>query len=251
MSGETDASVRCAHPTPAGVSASARQRGAALVVKRALDVVAAVVVLVLTLPVLIAVAVAIKLSSPGPVLYRGTRVGRGMRTFTAYKFRSMQADADETLHRRYVSGLLRAAHGGARGAPPTAITGPGEAPADRAPSGRPQFKLVDDPRVTSVGRVIRRTSVDELPQLLNVLRGEMSLVGPRPEIPYALEEYEPWQWRRFEVLPGLTGLWQTSGRSRLSPTDMLRLDVEYARAWSLALDVRILLRTPLALFAGA
>jgi lipopolysaccharide/colanic/teichoic acid biosynthesis glycosyltransferase len=105
------------------------------------------------------------------------------------------------------------------------------------------YKLEHDPRVTRVGRLLRRTSIDELPQLFNVLRGEMSLVGPRPEIAYALPEYEDWHWRRFSVLPGMTGLWQVSGRGCLPPREMLRLDVQYADTWSLGRDLSILLRT--------
>jgi lipopolysaccharide/colanic/teichoic acid biosynthesis glycosyltransferase len=143
------------------------------------------------------------------------------------KFRSMVCDADPSLHRDYVQGLMR-------GSNPCAEAGH---------ESEAIYKLPKDPRITRAGRMLRAASLDELPQLINVLRGEMSLVGPRPEVPYALETYEPWQWRRFQVLPGLTGLWQVSGRSQVSPTEMLRLDVEYVERCSLRLDWEIILRT--------
>jgi lipopolysaccharide/colanic/teichoic acid biosynthesis glycosyltransferase len=200
--------------------------------ERTIDVVAAVALLVLTAPLMAIVALLVKVDSPGPALYRGRRIGLSGRPFTVLKFRSMRTDTDDELHRRYVLGLLRdekAVH-----QPTSAIAEDDNVVA---------FKLHDDPRVTRVGRWIRATTLDELPQLVNVLRGEMSLVGPRPEVPYALEGYEPWQHERFSVRPGLTGLWQVSGRGDLSPTEMLALDVEYARRRSLRLDLAIMART--------
>lgn len=191
--------------------------------KRTLDVVGSVLLLVLVSPLLFACAIAIKLDSSGPVFYRGPRVGRDRRSFTAYKFRSMRNDADDTAHLEY---LRRSLRGDVSPAP-----------------GSELYKLVDDDRVTRVGRVLRRWSVDELPQLFNVVRGEMSLVGPRPEVPYVLDAYEAWQFKRFDVLPGMTGLWQVSGRATLSPREMLALDCRYADERSLRLDTQILLRT--------
>ena len=210
----------------APVPRSARQSGLTLAVKRGLDVAVAIVVLALAAPFLLVVALAIRVESPGPAIFRQVRVGRSGKAITVLKFRSMVADADPLVHREFILRQL--------GRESTQGTG--------------TFKVEGDPRITRVGRHIRRLSIDELPQLVNVLRGDMSLVGPRPEVPYALEAYEPWQLERFSVLPGLTGPWQVSGRSRLSPAQMLELDVDYARRWSLGLDLQILARTPPALF---
>lgn len=210
------------------VQLSTRQRGAALRLKRMIDVVGAAVLLVVLVPVLAALGVAIRLDSPGPALYRAARIGRQARVFEICKFRSMREDTDDELHARFVAQLLT----------------PTDDPSVPGPEGAGAlYKLADDPRVTRVGRVIRRLSLDEVPQLLNVLAGDMSLVGPRPEVPYALEHYEDWHWRRFAVLPGMTGLWQVSGRGHLPPLEMLRLDVEYVDRWSLWLDCRLLART--------
>jgi exopolysaccharide biosynthesis polyprenyl glycosylphosphotransferase len=166
-------------------------------------------------PLLVAIAIAIKLDSPGPVFYRQERVGKDGRRFWILKFRSMRQDADRLL--------------------PT-IRQHNEA------SG-PLFKMRADPRVTRVGRVLRRLSLDELPQLFNVLKGEMSLVGPRPPIPSEVEQYEDWQHGRLRAMPGITGLWQVSGRSEVPFHDMVRLDLHYIRNWSLGLDLEILWRT--------
>jgi lipopolysaccharide/colanic/teichoic acid biosynthesis glycosyltransferase len=219
MAGDTAAASA---ETPAS-----RQAGLPLLAKRALDVTLAAAVLVLASPVLLATAVAIFLESGRPVLFRGTRIGRGGRPFTMLKFRSMIVGADDGLHKEYVTRLLRGADD-----------------RDFEPSLRKgRYKLVDDPRITRVGRVIRRLSLDEVPQLLHVLSGKMSLVGPRPEVPYAVEAYGPSHWRRFEVLPGITGLWQVNGRAELPPAEMLRLDVEYVERWSFGLDCKLLLKT--------
>lgn len=183
--------------------------------KRVLDLVASSGMLLLLLPFFPLVALAIRLSSPGPILYRSTRLGKNGKAFTFLKFRSMVVDAHENrrhlLHLNEVDG--------------------------------PVFKLSNDPRVTRVGSFLRRTSIDELPQLINVLRGEMSLVGPRPPIPEEVEKYEPWQRRRLEVTPGITCLWQISGRSRLGFNEWMRLDLQYIQHRSLRLDLKILLRT--------
>jgi lipopolysaccharide/colanic/teichoic acid biosynthesis glycosyltransferase len=200
--------------------------------ERAMDVVAASILLLVTAPLMAIVAILVRAESPGPAIYRGRRLGLAGQPFTVFKFRSMRTDTDDELHRRYVLGLLRAEskdHQHSGGSP--------------AGDNVVAFKLQNDPRVTRVGRWIRATTLDELPQLVNVLRGEMSLVGPRPEVPYALEGYEAWQHERFSVRPGLTGLWQVSGRGDLSPREMLALDVEYARRRSLRLYVAIVART--------
>lgn len=204
------------------------------VVRRAIDLAVAVTLLVVLSPLLSLIALAVRLDSRGPALYRGTRLGRGRRPITVHKFRSMRIDASDDAHRRYVVDLLS-----------------GDADDSAPGDGRVvAFKLDRDPRVTRVGRFLRRTSLDELPQLLDVVRGDLSLVGPRPEVPYALEAYAPWHHERFAVNPGLTGLWQVSGRGDLPPRQMLALDVEYARTRTLWLDLRILVRTVPAVLRG-
>ena len=201
---------------------TAWRRQGYVLAKRLIDIAGAAVLLLLLAPLFALVAIWIKWDSPGPVLFRQKRAGRHGRPFTMYKFRSMRADADETIHQQYFLNLLQ--HSGAQG-------------------GAAVFKVPNDQRVTRVGRVLRKTSVDELPQLWNVLVGNMSLVGPRPPIPYEVDAYEPWVRQRLEAVPGLTGLWQVSGRSRLSVEEMFRLDIEYVRRQSLSLDLRILLLT--------
>ena len=161
------------------------------------------------------------IDSGWPIFYRAERIGRDGRTFTVFKFRSMRHNADASIHAEYLRDLLR-----------------GEAQATNG-----IYKIPKDPRITRVGAFLRKSSLDELPQLVNVVRSEMSLVGPRPEVSYALAEYEPWMYRRFEVTPGMTGLWQVSGRGQLTVRGMLRLDVDYADRCDLGLDVSILLRT--------
>lgn len=196
--------------------------------KRSLDVVASLLLLVLLLPVLLVLALAVRLSSPGPILFRQVRAGRYGRPFLMLKFRSMRVDGDDAAHRAYVTALLTQA------APPD--------------GGQPGvYKLAADPRITRVGSVLRRTSLDELPQLINVLRGQMSLVGPRPALPWEVDLYEDAHRRRLDVPPGLTGLWQVSGRSTLTMRQALYLDVAYADRCSWMLDLRILCRTPAAL----
>jgi lipopolysaccharide/colanic/teichoic acid biosynthesis glycosyltransferase len=203
----------------------ARPRPATSLARRALDVSVAGTVLLLMVPVIAVAAIAVRLSSPGPVLFRQRRLGRDMRPFTVLKFRTMRADADSALHRDYVRSLI------------------GTQPPEDAPDNL--YKLVIDPRVTRVGRFLRSWSLDEVPQLWNVLRGEMSLVGPRPVIEYEVEQYPDWYLRRFAVKPGLTGLWQVSGRNEKTYEEMVRFDIEYAERRSLWLDLRILARTAL------
>jgi lipopolysaccharide/colanic/teichoic acid biosynthesis glycosyltransferase len=193
--------------------------------RRALDVSIAGAALLVLVPVIAVAALAVRLTSPGPVLFRQRRLGRNMRPFTVLKFRTMRADADSAVHKEYVRQLI------------------GTQPEDQRREGL--FKLAVDDRITTVGRFLRSWSLDELPQLWNVLRGEMSLVGPRPVIEYEVEQYPDWYLRRFAVKPGLTGLWQVSGRNELSYEDMVRFDIEYAERRSLWLDLRILARTAL------
>jgi lipopolysaccharide/colanic/teichoic acid biosynthesis glycosyltransferase len=203
-------------------------------VKRVIDVVGSVFMLVALAPLMAIIALAVKISSPGPVLFRQTRVGQRGKPFTFIKFRSMTAANDPSLHRTYVKQFIR-----------------GTAAKNTNEKGEEVFKLTQDPRVTPLGKILRKTSMDELPQFWNVLRGEMSLVGPRPPIPYEVESYDLWHQRRvLELKPGITGLWQVSGRSRSAFDDMVRLDLLYARTWSPWLDLKILLQTPFAVFGA-
>ena len=183
--------------------------------KRMMDFFGAALALIITSPILLLAALAIKLESRGPVLYRSTRVGRGGRPITFLKLRSMVHNADQ--HRHRLSHLNEC--------------------------DGPVFKINRDPRVTRVGRFLRVTSIDEIPQFLNVLLGQMSLVGPRPPIPEEVAQYEPWQLHRLDVRPGITCLWQISGRSRIGFQEWMRLDLEYIRRRSFALDMNILIRT--------
>ena len=187
--------------------------------KRMLDVAGSSIGLVALLPVMLITAALIKMQSPGPVFFRQRRVGYRGTLFDCLKFRTMEANADTDLHRTHVTELLE--------------------------SDRPMVKLDsrEDPRLIPVGRFLRMTGLDELPQLINVLRGEMSLIGPRPCIPYEYEQYERWQRKRTDALPGITGLWQVSGKNRTTFSQMMRLDIAYARERSLWLDLKILLRT--------
>jgi lipopolysaccharide/colanic/teichoic acid biosynthesis glycosyltransferase len=197
---------------------------------RALDIAGAVVLLVLLSPVFAVIALAIRMDTPGRAIFRQRRVGRDLVPFTVNKFRSMHDSAEHETHRSYVLEL---------------ITG------ERTPRAyKGLYKLSGDRRVTRVGALLRRTSLDELPQLWNVLRGEMSLVGPRPSIPYEVERYPESWYVRFAVRPGLTGLWQVSGRSKLTWEQMIRLDIEYVHRRSFWFNVRILLKTiPVVLLA--
>ncbi|MFL6227917.1 MAG: sugar transferase [Pyrinomonadaceae bacterium] len=200
--------------------------GAARLTKRSFDVMVSLTALVVLSPLWLVIALLIKLDSKGAVFYRQERVGMDGRVFLFLKFRTMRADSDDAAHRDYQRKLIA-------GRPDTNL----------GDDARPVYKLRDDPRVTRTGRVLRRLSLDELPQLLNVLRGEMSLVGPRPPIPYEVEAYELWHRKRLDMKPGLTGLWQVSGRNRLSFDEMVRLDLFYIENWSPLLDLKIILRT--------
>jgi exopolysaccharide biosynthesis polyprenyl glycosylphosphotransferase len=210
-----------------------RKRSLARRCKRALDVSGALVGLVLFSPIMLVAALAVKLSSPGPVIFKQVRLGRKGRRFNFYKFRSMYADCDHRCHKDYVTKLIEGKH----------------EEVNQGDEGEPCYKLKNDERITPVGRILRRLSIDELPQLFNVLKGEMSLVGPRPPIPYEVEKYQPWHLRRIlEIQPGITGLWQVEGRSRTSFNEMVRLDLRYLKNWSLWLDIKILLKTIKAVF---
>ena len=212
------------------------KRGLAAV-KRAMDIAGSLLALVMVSPIFLIIAAAIKLTSDGPVFFRQQRIGQYGVPFTFLKFRSMRVNNDASIHKEYVRQL---------------IAGQAEKkPADNAGTG--VYKLTNDKRITKVGAFLRRTSLDELPQFINVLCGEMSLVGPRPAIGYEVEAYDIWHRRRIlEARPGITGLWQVEGRSRVKFDDMVRLDLRYATTWSPWMDVKILLRTPGALFtAGA
>jgi lipopolysaccharide/colanic/teichoic acid biosynthesis glycosyltransferase len=212
-----------------------KSRKIASIVKRAMDIAGSSFGLILLSPVFLATALAIKLSSPGPVFFRQERVGQYGRVFTFLKFRSMHCLNNPQIHMDYVKQF---------------IAGKADSPASR-PGESTVYKITQDPRVTRVGTFLRKTSIDELPQLFNVLQGEMSLVGPRPPLAYELEVYDVWHRRRLlEAKPGITGLWQVNGRSRLRFDDMVRLDLRYARTWSVWLDIKILLRTPRAVFSG-
>ena len=193
--------------------------------KRALDIVGSGVMLIVFSPTFLLTAILIKVVSPGPVFFKQERVGHGGNLFFCWKFRTMKVDADTSVHAHYVRALIK------KGA--------------NSGGEKPMVKLDfdDDSRIIRFGRILRESGLDELPQLINVLRGEMSLVGPRPCIAYEAQEYLPWQRQRFDTIPGLTGLWQVSGKNKTTFTEMMRLDIAYEKQKSFWLDVKLLLRT--------
>jgi lipopolysaccharide/colanic/teichoic acid biosynthesis glycosyltransferase len=202
-------------------------------IKRGLDVIGSSILLALLAPLLFVIAAAVKLKSSGPVFFEQERVGQQMKSFKMLKFRTMHANVDHKLHHEYVTRFIHAS-GDAQACDTAGV-----------------FKITNDPRVTPIGAFLRKTSLDELPQLLNVLRGDMSLVGPRPPLPYEVEQYKPWHCHRvLDAKPGITGLWQVTGRSRTTFDEMVRLDLRYARTCSLWTDIKILLATPGAVIAG-
>jgi lipopolysaccharide/colanic/teichoic acid biosynthesis glycosyltransferase len=206
-----------------------------LFTKRLMDLAGSLLMLMLCLPLFLTIAIAIKISSPGPVFFRQKRVGQYGKRFTFLKFRSMTMGSDDSIHREYIEKLIK------------------DNTEQQSPSehGKGIYKLTNDARVTKLGRFLRKTSMDELPQFINVLKGEMSLVGPRPPIPYELAVYQIWHRRRIlGVKPGITGLWQVGARSSVKFDDMVRLDLRYATSWSLWLDIKILLETPMAVIKG-
>jgi exopolysaccharide biosynthesis polyprenyl glycosylphosphotransferase len=233
-----DSSERPSNPTLyPDLPANPQGRQLASVTKRIMDLVVSLFLLVMASPLLALIAIAVKLSSEGPVLFRQQRVGQYGKAFTFLKFRSMYVNNDPSEHREYVSQLIA---GEAKVNPCTAR---GTVTA--------VYKLTNDRRITKIGGFLRRSSLDELPQLLNVLRGEMSLVGPRPAIPYEVAAYQTWHRRRvLEVKPGITGLWQVKGRGLVKFDEMVRLDLRYAKSWSPWLDLKILLSTPRAVVVG-
>jgi lipopolysaccharide/colanic/teichoic acid biosynthesis glycosyltransferase len=205
------------------------------VMKRMMDILGSVLALVLFSPFFLIIAVAIKATSQGPVFFRQRRIGQNGNPFVFLKFRSMYVNNDAAVHKEYVQRLIAGK-------------------ADKQPAngnGQGVYKLTKDSRITRVGAFLRKTSMDELPQFINVLKGEMSLVGPRPPVPYEVEAYDIWHRRRLlEARPGITGLWQISGRSRVTFDDMVRLDLRYARTWSPWMDIKILALTPGAVMLG-
>ena len=205
----------------------------ARLVKRSFDLVVSALAIALLFPLWLLIALLIKLDSTGPIFYTQERVGMDGRLFLVIKFRTMKAGADPEVHKEYQRAYIA-----------------GRAEANSVDGGKPTYKLLADPRITRIGKVLRRTSLDEVPQLLNVLMGDMSLVGPRPPIPYEVEAYELWHRKRLDMKPGLTGLWQVSGRNQLPFEEMVRLDLFYIENWSLLLDLKIILRTGLVMLEG-
>ena len=214
---------------PAEVAVDGRQPAARTsIAKRGLDVIAATALLVISSPLWLVAAALISASSRGPVFFRQERLGAGGQPFTCLKFRTMRHGASDEAHRSLISRMLN--------------------PEPDASDTATEYKLTGDARIVHATRWLRTTSLDELPQLINVLRGEMSIVGPRPPLPYEVERYAEWQYERLDVKPGITGLWQVSGRNRLSYNEMCALDVRYVREWSLMLDLKIMASTPWVMF---
>ena len=223
-----------------------KYRTAYYLCKRWLDIFVAVSVLIILSPLIILIALLIKIDSKGPAFYKQERVGtkRIVRygesywetvNFTCYKFRTMASNSDPSLHQAYIRALINNDD-----EEMTALQG----------KETSEKKLVNDPRVTRVGRILRKTSLDELPQFWNILTGDMSLVGPRPPIPYEVELYRPWHWQRFQASQGLTGLWQVTARSSASFDEMVELDIQYTQKQSFWLDLKIILKTPLTVING-
>jgi exopolysaccharide biosynthesis polyprenyl glycosylphosphotransferase len=217
-----------------------RTRSNLLVLKRVLDIAGSLLGILLFLPFFLVIPLVIKFTSRGPVFFRQERVGQYGKRFTFLKFRSMHVNCDSGVHREYVRKLIQEKSSYSNG---NGDSGSGDP--------NPVYKICDDSRITPFGRFLRKTSLDELPQFFNVLIGEMSLVGPRPPIPYEIENYDIWHRRRIhEVKPGITGLWQVRGRSSTNFDEMVRLDLKYSREWSLWLDLKIIFQTPVVLLIG-
>lgn len=214
------------------LSKEANSKQPLLILKRTTDIIGSLILIALCLPFCILIAMAIKATSKGPILFRQMRVGQHGKQFLFLKFRSMYVNNDHNVHREYVTKLINKE--------------------TSEKQGSAVYKLTSDKRITPIGRFLRKTSLDELPQFINVVCGDMSLVGPRPPIPYELAQYQTWHRRRLlEVKPGITGLWQVTGRSSVDFDSMVRLDLKYATSWSPWLDLKILLRTPLAVIRGS
>ncbi|MEY3288050.1 MAG: hypothetical protein RLZZ419_292 [Pseudomonadota bacterium] len=199
-----------------------------LLLKRAVDIIGSIIGIIIFMPVMLMTALAIKVTSPGPVIFRQIRLGKQGTPFKFYKFRSMHINLDDKIHREYIQNFINGDH----------------AKVNQGDAEKPFYKIKLDPRITRVGRFIRKTSIDELPQFFNVLIGNMSLVGPRPPLPYEAEKYQAWHLQRIlEMKPGITGLWQVEGRSKTGWDESVRLDIRYIQNWSLLLDLKILFRT--------
>lgn len=236
------------HIDPLAVSLSDSSQDLYFFLKRIVDVAITVLALILLAPIMVIIAFLIAIDSPGPVIFTQQRVGARRRSlngqaywqqtsFNFYKFRTMRADADQTLHKKFVEAYIAGDKNGMSEVQP-----------DK--DAKDEYKLSRDPRVTNIGAFLRKTSLDELPQLWNVITGDMGLVGPRPAIPYEVDRYKPWHLQRFATLSGITGLWQVSGRSRMAFDDMVKLDIEYSETQNLWLDIKILLWTIPAAFLG-
>jgi lipopolysaccharide/colanic/teichoic acid biosynthesis glycosyltransferase len=211
-----------------------RQQRYLRIAKRAVDIIGSGAALIFLSPLFIVTALLIKLSSKGPVIFRQQRLGQYGKTFELLKFRSMRVNNDPKIHQEFMKTVIAGKHSG-----------------KTADGDKPVYKMINDPRITSIGRFLRRSSLDEIPQFFNVLRGDMSLVGPRPPLAYEFQEYQIWHRRRvLETRPGITGLWQVKGRSRICFDDMVRLDLQYVRLWSIWLDLRIMMKTPRAVLRG-
>jgi exopolysaccharide biosynthesis polyprenyl glycosylphosphotransferase len=206
-------------------------------IKRIIDIAGSIVGLVISSPLFLIIPILIKMTSKGPVLFKQERLGQFGRKFIFLKFRSMRIDNDDSIHREYIKDL---------------ITQKSDRCKNDGESDRKNvYKIEGDPRITLIGKFLRKTSLDELPQFINVLKGEMSLVGPRPPIPYEYDDYKLWHMKRvIEVKPGITGLWQVEGRSSTAFDEMVRLDLKYIREWSLWLDIKIILKTPWVILTG-
>jgi lipopolysaccharide/colanic/teichoic acid biosynthesis glycosyltransferase len=197
--------------------------------KRTFDIIGSLCGLIILSPFFLIVGIFIKTVSPGPILFKQKRVGCGSTLFNLYKFRTMKCNADADIHKQYLNHLIGSCHANSN-------------------PGKPMEKLLKDSRIIKYGNFLRASGIDELPQLINVLLGHMSLIGPRPPIPYEVEQYYLWYKRRFDVVPGLTGLWQVSGKNKLGFNEMIRLDIQYAEKRSFLLDLKILLKTPYAVY---
>ncbi len=205
-----------------------------LLVKRTIDVIVSLLVLVLGFPFFLAIALLIKATSRGPVFFKQRRIGKNGRSFVMYKFRTMREGIDDSVHREFTQNFIK-----------------GNCPQSTLDdSGANIYKLTNDSRITGIGGFLRRVSLDELPQFINILRGEMAIVGPRPPLPYEYECYEDWHKQRVTVKPGLTGLWQVQGRSSVPFDQMVRLDIHYIENWSLLMDFKIMLWTLPVMLAG-
>jgi lipopolysaccharide/colanic/teichoic acid biosynthesis glycosyltransferase len=231
-----DGVADCDQKTHLNVRSGGRKQGFLLRAKRFIDVLGSLFAIIWFAPIFLSVPILIKISSKGPVLFKQERIGLAGARFMLLKFRSMHVDNDPTVHKDFVRNLILAGK---------------STSSDVNTKDNGTYKIKNDPRVTLVGRILRKTSLDEIPQFINVLKGDMSLVGPRPPLQYECEIYDVWHRRRvLDMKPGITGLWQVTGRSRTTFDDMVRMDIRYIRDWSLWLDMKIILRTPFAVLLG-